>query len=327
MVPSTPNGATMAVAMPTNLYTDTERKKIVHGYQKLAGLTDLLKDASRCRACHRAHPDRDDLPLNALVRPLPSLRSEEDVRKYLIRIKRDHGLLRNLLSAATFDEAVGKIGSAKFAIGLLPWLDRCMLLRRSKKTKLMVVGIDYKHFPVFFEQRKDHCFPLDSYRTKNNIWGPSWRRFWSGLLGPYDDEVVNAFIDKQGVYFTNSMLCFGGSDKPSDHSRKYVTCCRPFIERQIEIVKPEVLVSFGDIGAWNVANILLEHTDNEVLQTLASSRHPLREMTKMAGDVADGIDVRIGKHRMKFWPLYQPARRHLHGYEGDYEVLRAMLGV
>lgn len=28
-----------------------------------------------------------------------------------------------------------------------------------------------------------------------------------------------------------------------------------------------------------------------------------------------------------FWPLYQPARRHLHGFEGDYEVLRRLLDV
>jgi hypothetical protein len=30
--------------------------------------------------------------------------------------------------------------------------------------------------------------------------------------------------------------------------------------------------------------------------------------------------------RMKFWPLCQPARRHLHGFEGDYAVLRSLLG-
>ena len=36
---------------------------------------------------------------------------------------------------------------------------------------------------------------------------------------------------------------------------------------------------------------------------------------------------RLGKHRITFWPLYQPARRHLHGFEGDYEVLRELVGV
>ena len=156
-------------------------------------------------------------------------------------------------------------------------------------------------------------------RTKTNVWGKSWRMFWSGLFGQYDDDAVNAFIAKHGVYFTNSMLCFGGSEDPNDHPRRYAECCRPFIE----------LVSFGDIGAWNAATILLGHDqDNQVLQTLAASRSPLREMGNMVrtGMVREGIDVRLGEHRTKFWPMYQPARRHLHGFDGDYAALRSLLG-
>ena len=39
----------VAVAMPPDLYTATEREKIVRGYQRLVGLADLLKDTSMCR--------------------------------------------------------------------------------------------------------------------------------------------------------------------------------------------------------------------------------------------------------------------------------------
>jgi hypothetical protein len=311
-----------------DLYTDQERRRIIRGYQKLDGLLDLLREASRCRACHNAYPDRHDLPVNALVRPLPTLEGDDEIRRYLIRVKRDDTFLRNLLATATTaGHVTSKLKGAKFAIGLLPWLDRCMLLRRGKRTKLMVVGIDYKNFPSFFDQGRDHCFPLDSYRTRTNVWGKSWRMFWSGLFGQYDDDAVNAFIAKHGVLFTNSMLCFGGSEDPNEHSREYVECCRPFIERQIDIAKPEVLVSFGDIGAWNVATILLGHNQgNQVLQTLAVSRHPLRNMGNMVRTVQDGIDVVMLGHRMKFWPMYQPARRHLHGFDGDYAALRSLLG-
>jgi hypothetical protein len=95
----------------------------------------------------------------------------------------------------------------------------------------------------------------------------------------------------------------------------------------MEILKPEGLVSFGDIGAWNVATILLGHDqDNQVLQTLAASRHPLRDMGNMVGTAQDGIDVVVRGRRMKFWPMYQPARRHLHGFDGDYAVLQSLLG-
>ena len=45
------------------------------------------------------------------------------------------------------------------------------------------------------------------------------------------------------------------------------------------------------------------------------------------GDVQHAIDVGLRGRRVKFWPLYQPARRHLHGFEGDYPVLRQLLGV
>ena len=88
-------------------------------------------------------------------------------------------------------------------------------------------------------------------------------------------------------------------------------------------------MSFGDIGAWNVASILLKHSGSDELRRLAGSRHPLREMVEMvsSGVVRDGIDVRLRKHRIKFWPLHQPARRHLHGFDGDYEVLRALVGL
>lgn len=204
-----------------------------------------------------------------------------------------------------------------------------MCLRRGKTTKLMVVGIDFKHFPVFFGKQKDHCFPLDSYRTSNNVWGPSWRGFWSGLFGEYDDRAVDTFIGANGVYFTNSMLCFGGGTNPNKHSTRYVTCCRPFIERQIEIVKPEVLVSFGNIGAWNVATILRKHGDTPVLARLLASRYPLRDLSDMAqkGTLKAGIDVAANGHRMEFWPLYQPAWRPRHGFSGDYDVLRSRLGL
>jgi hypothetical protein len=316
--------------VPPLLYSEPERERIVAGYQKLDGLTDLLQQAARCRACHRAHVGRLDLPLNALVRPLPSLRAKDQIQRYLVRVKRDDTFLRGLLrTTPTAEEAFRRLGSAKFAIGLLPWLDRCMGLRRGKTTTLMVVGIDYKHFPVFFRQPKDHCFPLDSYRSTSNVWGPSWRGFWSGLLGKYDDELVDRFIAERGVYFTNSMLCFGGGINPNDHPAEFVTCCRPFIERQIEIVKPEVLVSFGDPGAWNVATILHKHDPTPLLARLSGSRRPLSIVADMArrGTLGLGIDATVNGRRLRFWPLYQPARRHFHGFPGDYDVLRRMLGL
>lgn len=61
--------------------------------------------------------------------------------------------------------------SERFCIGLLPWLDYSMLHRRSGHTDLMVVGIDFKHFPGFLENEKDHHLPLSRPQPQSNIWG------------------------------------------------------------------------------------------------------------------------------------------------------------
>ncbi|MBW1911413.1 MAG: hypothetical protein JRJ11_18045 [Deltaproteobacteria bacterium] len=224
---------------------------------------------------------------------------------------------------------VNSLVSAKFSIGLNPWLDRCMLFRTSPKTKLMIVGIDYKHFPFFHKNRRDHQFPLSSYKNQNNIWGITWKRFWTNLLGePYDDNKVNAFIKKKGVFITNSMLCFGGSENPQSHLYGYLECCQLYIKEMIKIVRPEVLVSFGVLGCRNVASILKEENEkNEILTRLATKSSPLREMVSIARKrkFRNGIEVDYNSSDIVFWPLYQPARSHIYKYKGDYTKLRSIL--
>jgi hypothetical protein len=235
-------------------------------------------------------------------------------------------------SSSDCEEALSKLDSAKFAIGLLPWLDRCMLFRRSKKTKLMVIGIDYKHFPPFHANRKEHCFPLDTYRKPVNTWGPSWRNFWSNLLGgPYDDDEVNKFLEENGVFMTNSMLCFGGSDNPKAHFYGYIECCRNYIRELLQLVEPEIVVSFGKFGCENAASILREQNiNNLILGLLSNYKVPFNEKIRAVisdNNYSEGIYLNYNTLPVVFWPLYQPALRHLHWYKGDYEVLRSLLGL
>ena len=316
-------------------YTQEELTRIIQGYRKLdrdKAYSNLLRKISNCRKCALAFPEHSDHPLNLLVRPLPLFRlsTTEKIRKYAIRIKRDHTFLRNLFAdTTTVDEVLQKIGSAKFSIGLLPWLDHCMLNRSGENTKLMVIGIDYKHFPVFYHNPRDHNFPLDSCRKRSNIWGPTWRRFWTNLLGgSYDIDKVNEFIAEKGVYITNSLLCFGGSESSREHSYDYIECCRDNIADQIRIVCPQIIVSFGNLGCRNVASILLkQNPDNEFLEILGKSFYPLREMKSLVSEtrLKDGIEVKYNSYPIVFWPVYQPSRSHLHHYNGDYEILRNLL--
>jgi len=318
-------------------YSEKEASLIIRGYKLLDNgekISNLLKRVSSCRSCNNKYSNRSDLPLNCLVRPLPLLRLEnrESISKYCIRIRRDDTFLRNLFEKKlTTKTMLKRLGSAKFSIGLNPWLDRCMLHRKTRKTKLMIVGIDYKHFPVFHKLQRDHNFPLDGYTIKNNIWGPTWKRFWNNLLErPYSDEDVDGFISQNGVFITNSMLCFGGSSNPESHFYGYLKCCRNHIREMIKIVKPNILVSFGNFGCSNVASILsAENDENVTIRKLANSSSPLKEMSSISRKqkVKNGIEARYNFRDLIFWPLYQPARSHIHKYNGDYTTLRHLLNL
>jgi hypothetical protein len=138
-------------------YTHDEIRRIFHGYKlidKDGELSHLLKQIAYCKRCEEKYPYNPDLPVNALVRPLPlsEFSTNKTMDNYRIRITRDDTLLRNLLqNCSSVSEVREQIKSAKFTIGLLPWLDRCMLFRSTPHTTLMVLGIDYKHFPLFFK--------------------------------------------------------------------------------------------------------------------------------------------------------------------------------
>ena len=318
-------------------YGDEEILSIIEGYQRLdrsGALSELFNKIGTCKKCEEDYPLRKDHPINSLVRSLPlsRLSSQEDIYNYGIRIKRDDTFLRNLFrKTATSDKALAKIGSAKFSIGMLPWLDRCMLHRRSERTKMMIVGIDYKHFPVFFSNQRDQIFPLDTYYRKSNVWGVTWRRFWTQLLGkPYEDEIVDNFIGEKGVYIINSMLCFGGDTSPQRHFYGYLRCCREYIVEQIRIVQPEIIASFGNYGCRNVSSILLDQNkENEILRMLSESSSPLKIFQELLLDkkCGNGVKLYYDNSPLTFWPLYQPSRSHINRYAGDYEILRKLVGV
>lgn len=198
-------------------YSSEQISQIITGYKLLdrnGALSSLLKKIANCNKCALTYPTRHDNPVNALVRPIPlsDLLTEDQISEYCRRIGRDDTFLRSIfMNSSNLDDAIGQLDSGKFAIGLLPWLDRCMLFRRSEKTKLMIIGIDYKHFPPFYAQKNEHSFPLDNYWKKINTWGPTWKNFWENLLdAPYDEKQVNNFLEKHGVFMTNSMLFLVG---------------------------------------------------------------------------------------------------------------------
>jgi uracil DNA glycosylase superfamily protein len=319
-----------------DVYSQREFLRIVQGYRMLdreSALTRLLRDVSRCSRCQNRHAGCNDLPVNLLVRPLPISRLADNkaVDRYYVRIKRDHGHLRNLLEASTPTSSfLAKVGSARFSIGLLPWLDFSMANRTSNETELMVIGIDFKHMLDFIANEKNQHLPLHTPRARSTIWGSTWRRFWSNLLSTsYDYTQVSEFIADHGVYFTNSVLCFGGARDPRSHSYQYVDCCRPHVEQQIDIVRPRCLVSFGDFGCRNVATILAQENPHSAqLNKLARSAHPLRDFRSFSrAERRELLQLRFRSRQIGFVPLYQPGWSHTAAYRSDYGVLREYLGI
>ena len=189
----------------------------------------------------------------------------------------------------------------------------------------MVLGIDYKHFPVFCQQRNDQNFPLDSYRQENNIWDRTWKNFWKNFFDddrPYDDARVNKFIRQHGVYMTNSMLCFGGGTKPNKHYPQSIEICRKYIKEQIRIVRPRILLSFGTAGCNNAAEILSKYNRNNTVLTELQKNSPLTRLgslLKSNPSLQQGIPVNYDSFSFTFWALNQPARNKR--YDGDYRVL------
>lgn len=134
-------------------------------------------------------------------------------------------------------------------------------------------------------------------------------------------------MKRQGVYMTNSMLCFGGSTKPSDHHFPYIENCREYIEEQIRIVRPRILLSFGIDGCHNAAAILLKYNpNNTVLRTLLQAKSPVTRLESLLASnpsLRQGIPVTYDSFSLTFWAVYQPARDKR--YNGDYEILRTLL--
>ena len=129
------------------------------------------------------------------------------------------------------------------------------------------------------------------------------------------------------------MLCFGGSDKPESHFYGYLECCQNHIEELISIVQPEIIASFGNLGCRNVATILLkgrQSKNNLILKRLSEKKFPLKEMKSIMTkhDCREGIKLEWNTQPIVFWPLYQPARSHIHKYGWDYEIiLKRLIGV
>ncbi len=105
-----------------------------------------------------------------------------------------------------------------------------------------------------------------------------------GAAGQLLNKIIGAMgMKREQVWIGNIVKCRPpGNRTPEEDEIKE---CLPFLVRQIEVVRPRIVVALGATAA----------------QTLTDSREP---MGRMRGKIRD---LRIGRHDTKFMATYHPA--------------------
>ena len=135
-------------------------------------------------------------------------------------------------------------------------------------------------------------------------------RPFCGASGKILDELLESIgMDRKDVYVTNIL-----KDRPPenrDPSPMEIALYAPFLDRQIEIIKPKVIAT---LGRFSMKYIMEEFGLGDVLEPISSSH----------GKVYDGT-TNYGK--VKIVPLYHPAvavynRNMLDELKKDFKLLK-----
>ncbi|MCD6402982.1 MAG: uracil-DNA glycosylase [Candidatus Aenigmarchaeota archaeon] len=67
-----------------------------------------------------------------------------------------------------------------------------------------------------------------------------------GAAGKFLNKLLKlAGMKREGVYITNVMKCFLPQNKVAEEQ---IRACSPYLERQIEIIKPRVIITLGNVA-------------------------------------------------------------------------------
>jgi len=174
-------------------------------------------------------------------------------------------------------------------------MDRTELLRKIKDEV-----INLKDSPLYKERIKNKFFPVigeGNHHAKIIFVGEApgrneakTGRPFCGAAGKILDELLASVgIDRKNVYITNIV-----KDRPPfnrDPLPEEIKVYGPFLERQIEIIQPEVIATLGRFSMdYTIRKFGLESQ--------------LRSISQMHGKIFDA-EVSYGK--IKIVPLYHPA--------------------
>jgi len=138
-------------------------------------------------------------------------------------------------------------------------------------------------------------------------------RPFCGAAGKILDELL-AFVDikRKDIYIANILKCRPPGNRPPQTLE--IKACTPFLERQIEMIKPEIISPLGNFAARFIFQKF--GLEDKILG-----------ISKIHGQVFEGGDL---FHQVKIVPLYHPAVavyniRMLPVLKDDMEKLSSLL--
>lgn len=160
--------------------------------------------------------------------------------------------------------------------------------------------VDLTSSPLYSYRTENHYFPVigeGTHDAKIMFVGEApgeteakQARPFCGRSGKFLDEMLASIsLDRNNVYITNLV-----KDRPHDNrdpSDEEIALYAPFLDRQLHIIKPEVVVMLG------------RHSMNYLFEK-AGIKEKLQPISKMHGILFEG-DFGYGK--VKLMPLYHPA--------------------
>ena len=111
-----------------------------------------------------------------------------------------------------------------------------------------------------------------------------------GRAGKMLDELLNSVdIERKDIYITNILKCRPPANR--DPEEQEIKSCSPYLERQIQIIKPEIICSLGRFAM----SFLMEKFD---------LRDQIQQISKIHGKV---FETEKNSQKLKIIPFYHPA--------------------
>ena len=130
-------------------------------------------------------------------------------------------------------------------------------------------------------------------------------RPFCGAAGKILDELLESVsIKREDVYICNILKCRPSQNR--DPQKEEIEACVPFLEKQIEIIKPEVICP---LGRFAMEFLMKKFGLKNQIQGISKIHGKLFEPQVVAEDVQKSLfeQKRRGIEEVKIIPLYHPA--------------------